>query len=221
MTAKAKEKARAGQARQRYILPSGTVTELNFDGDTDPTQLENLVANAGLLDEEAIKAGLIPANQTQGKAAVAASGVTPSRDDNLLFHAVSMDITPAPGDLAKVALFGNTHKQPRDDFAEVSMSNWKIAELQKVLKPYYEFKLDTFRRAMSFSVDFMVEYYNSSKMNTAGNPYKNFKQIHVKDGATPPAIMSLPSPPPPRQEPVEQPTNAPDAPVHSQDENPF
>ena len=191
------EKARPGYARQRYILPSGTVTELNFDGDTDPTQLENLVANAGLLDDEALKVGLIPANQTQGKQAVAKSGVELTRDTNLVFHCVSMDITPAPGDLAKVALFGDTHKQPRDDFAEVSMSNWKIVELQKVLKPYYEFKLDTFRRAMSFKVDFMVEYYNSSKMNTQGNPYKNFKLIHVKDGAVAPELQQAPAPPPP------------------------
>ena len=186
--------ARPGTARQRYILPSATVTEITIDGNTTPEQIDNLIAQVLYLDGQALESKLIPANQVQGKAAQDKSGVALTRDDNLVFHVVSMDVVPAANGKASVALFGDTHKQPRDDYATMTISNWKVEELKKIFLPYYEF---SFAKAVSLKVDFMVEYYNSSKLNTQGNPYKNFKALHVKDDAAAPELMEAPAPPPP------------------------
>ena len=49
-------KAVPGTSTQRYFLPTGEVAELRFNGDTTPEQLDNLVANALLLDSIAAAA---------------------------------------------------------------------------------------------------------------------------------------------------------------------
>lgn len=198
MPSKATPTPNPSTARTRLIEPNGSVIDFQIQSDTPPEQIENLLSQAKYLVDKALELGFIPANQTQGKQAVAkqAAGV---KEGNGFFHCVSMDILPLTGGNAKVALFGDEHKQPRDDFATVTINNWAPEALQKALAPYYEFKLETFQRAVTFDVDFMVEWYPSSKINQAGNPYKNLARGGIKpiEGGAAPAIAEAPAPPAP------------------------
>jgi hypothetical protein len=123
-------------------------------------------------------------------------------DTNNLFHCVSIDILPQPGGVSQVHYFGNTYKKPRDDYFTVS-SYGEPEKLQEILAPYYKFKRETFLQAGTFAVDFYCEWYNSNKMNSQGNPYKNLSQIHVAEGAEPPSRMEAPAPPK-KEEPKQQ-----------------
>jgi hypothetical protein len=120
-------------------------------------------------------------------------------DTNKLFHVVSIDIIPKPGGVSQVHYYGDSFKQPRDDYFTVS-SFGDPKKLQEILAPYYKFKEETFRTAETFAVDFYAEWYESNKINSQGNPYKNLSQIHVAEGAVPPARMEAPPPPEPKPE---------------------
>jgi len=171
-------------SKARYLTANGTVIELVIPLIASPDEVSALLEQAIYIDGVAVELGLLVANP-MAKGAVSqaqSAGVATEREGNPVFHCVSMDILPQADGRTKVALFGNTYKQPRDDYATVTMM-WKPEELVEKFAEYYQFKADTFRMAGSFSVDFYVEWYESNKTNKAGNPYKNFSKIHVKEGA--------------------------------------
>lgn len=189
--------------KARYTTPAGTVQELivplSGDGSED---IDALIEQALHVDVRALELGLLVANpmvKAQAQNAQA-QGITTQREGNPVFHCVSMDVLPQADGRTKVALFGNSFKQPRDDYATVTMF-WKPEELVTKFAEYYEFKADTFRMAGQFNVDFYVEWYESNKTNKAGNPYKNFSKIHVKEGAEAPSKAEPVAPPP--AEPVQ------------------
>lgn len=190
---------RPGWGKQRYIIASGSVVELSYDGNTTPEQLDNLVANALLLDEIALDAGLIPANQGQGARAVAnaeTNGLKEKfgvRGENEVFHCISIDIEPKAEGKSKVSFFGNDYKQPRDDYARTSLL-LTPEQLQEALAPYYEFQLGTFDKFGTFQVDFYVETYKSKHLNQNGNPYTNVARggIRALDDAALPELVEAP-----------------------------
>lgn len=186
--------------KARYATPAGTVVELVIPLDAD--DVPALIEQALHIDTQALELGLIVANQMLAQQAKVA-GVKTEREGNPVFHCVSMDVLPQADGRTKVALFGNTYKQPRDDFATVTMF-WTPEELVEKFAPYHNFKADTFRMAGQFNVDFYVEWYESKKTNQAGNPYKNFSKIHVKDGAVAPtkAQAKAPASPAPQQDSI-------------------
>lgn len=206
-----------GTGKARYLLPSGTAGEFFIHGNTAPEQIDNLIQNLIELDRVALEAGLVSANMTAGKKTVAdavASKFKLKYDTNQIYHVVSLDILPQPGGKVKLAFFGDGFKQPRDDYAIV-VNTMPIEWALNYLKPYYEFKPETMQKALTFSVDFYLEWYEQKdKLNSHGNPYKNISQVHVDEGAEPPALMEAPAPPPPppQQEPELPPTEPDDIP---------
>jgi hypothetical protein len=171
--------------KARYTTNAGSVVELVIPLDAE--DIDALIEQALHIDTRALENGLLVANpMVKGAVSQAQSaGIKTKRDGNPVFQCVSMDILPQADGRTKVALFGNTYKQPRDDYATVTML-FKPEELAEKFKEYYQFKVDTFRMAGKFNVDFFVEWYESTKVNNAGRPYKNFAGIHVKDGAQAP-----------------------------------
>lgn len=206
--------ATPGTITQRYFLPNGEVTEFRIDGNTEPEQIDNLVANAILLDSVALGLGLVPANQTAGAQAVSkaqAASIPGVREGNEVFKCVSIDISPTPDGRSKVEFFGNGFKQPRDEWA-ICSSLWTPDKLQELIAPYYEFQQDTFTQFGTFDVEFNVEYYFSKNTNQKGNPYKNVSKIHAIEGAAPPAKATKPAPAPApetAQTAMEQPEDIP------------
>ena len=67
--------------------------------------------------------------------------------------------------------------------------------------PYYTFLPATFAHAGTFNVDFNVEYHESKKTNTKGNPYLDVDRITVAEGAVKPSRGEAPPPPSPVSEP--------------------
>ena len=205
--------ATPGTITQRYFLPTGEVTEFVIAGNTDPDQIDNMVANAVLLDEVAGKAGLVPANQGQGAQAItkaAQAKIAGVREGNEVFKCISMDITPQADGRSKVEFFGNEFRQPRDKWA-ICSSLWTPDKLQALIAPYFEFQQDTFNAFGTFDVEFNVEYYFSKNTNQEGNPYKNVSKIHAIEGAAPPVKA---------EKPVTEPDQPP-APVEAPEDIPF
>jgi hypothetical protein len=197
-----------GTLKVRYLLPSGTAVEFFIHGNTVPEQVDNLIQNGIMLDEAALEAGLISANQTAGGKAIASAGIEKLkqqfkvREGNELFHCVSIDVEPAREGKSKVAFFGDNFKQPRNDWPTTSLL-LEPEQLQEALDPYYTFQLATFDKFGTFAVDFYVETYQSTNLNQYGNPYTNVSRggIYVLDDATPPAIAEKPEPPEKEEKP--------------------
>jgi hypothetical protein len=211
-----------GTYKSRYLLPSGNAGEFFIHGITTPEQIDNLIAQAILLDQTALDAGLLSANQTAGAAAIAGNKLAllaqkfGVREGNELMHCISIDITPAREGKSKVEFFGDNFKQPRNDWSTTSLL-LTPEQLQEALAPYYEFKLATFDRPETFKTDFYVETYKSKHLNQAGNPYTNVSRggIYKEDDAAAPERMSQPAPPPPTPPPT--PPAQPEAPQEPDD----
>ena len=187
-------------AKFRLFSKSGNLVDFIVSDETTPEQVEALVEGVDYFEEQALAKGFVIANQTQGATAVAKG-----TSGNEAFHAVRMDIYAQTDGRTKVEFFGDTHKQPVDDFLTCS-SLWTADKLQELIAPYYEFRQETFQTSQSFKVDMTVEYAFSEKTNKAGNPYKNVKRILPAGGAPPERIEK---PAPPVEEPVSQPDDIP------------
>lgn len=176
-------------SKARYLTPKGTVVEIVVPLTAGPDEVAAYLEQAKWIDEVALGAGLLVANQTAGNKAVQSAkigNVSPSRKGNPMFHCVSIDVLPQADGRTKVALFGDTFKQPRDDYATVTML-WKPSELIEKFLPYHKFAIADFQVPGQYAMDCAVEWYESTKTNQAGNPYKNFSAVHAIDGGEAPA----------------------------------
>jgi hypothetical protein len=205
------ELARTATGKFRLLSPEGIAIEFFVFSDTTPEEVEGLLGQTQYTVEQALAAGFLVPNATAATKAVQGAksdgmkeqfGV---RDENELFHCVSLDIDPQRDGRVKVSFYGDSYKQPRDDYASASLL-LSPADMQEALAKYYEFKQTTFQKIGTFSVDFYVETYLSSKLNNAGKPYKNVPKggIHVAAGAEAPVIAEAPAPPAPAPQPLPQ-----------------
>ena len=209
-------------AKFRMLSPEGVAVEYFIFATTDPEEIENLIDQTGYAITQLQEAGSIVANAVAAGKSIAAAGASALkekfgiRDANELFHCISLDIDPQRDGRVKASFFGNDFKQPRDDYAQASLL-LSPEDIQQALGKYHEFKLETLQKIGTFSVDFYVETYLSSKMNSKGKPYKNVPKggIHVADGREDPAIAVAPPPPqppppqPPQPEAPQQPDDIP------------
>jgi hypothetical protein len=194
--------AKVSTAKFRMLSPDGVAVEYFVFATTTPEEIDNLIEQSVYAKDQLLAAGFIVPNVGAVNAAIADAGVSALKeefgvsDKNDIFHCVSMDIEPVRDGKSKVSFFGNGFKQPRDQWAITSLMLDPI-DLQKALAPYYEFKLETFDKFGTFDVDFFVETYKSTNLNTRGNPYTNVSRdgIKVRDGAAPPAIGEAPEKP--------------------------
>lgn len=191
-------------AKFQMLDKNGVRVEAFIFATTTPEEIDNLVEQSGYAVQKFLEADYVPAqlNVTAkvkaGKEAVVSSKFKLKYDTNEIFHVVRLDVLPQPDGKVRLAFYGNSHKEPYDDFPTLS-NTMPIEWAHNYLEPYYSFKNETFQRALTFSVDFWLEWYETKgKTNTQGNPYKNISQVHVEEGAAPPAIME--APPPPQQE---------------------
>jgi hypothetical protein len=197
--------------KTRYLAPSGNAFEFFLYVNTTPEDMDNLVQNALEFENVALNGGFISANQTAGAKAIrenktgALKEQFGIRGENELHKIVSLDIDPQRDGRVKVSFFGDSFKQPRDDYASASLL-LSPADMQEALAKYYKFKLGTFQKLGTFAVDFYVETYLSTKLNSAGKPYKNVPKggIHVAEGAAPPAISEFVPPPQQQEQPPQQ-----------------
>ncbi|MHC4370904.1 MAG: hypothetical protein ACYSW8_25115 [Planctomycetota bacterium] len=205
------ELARTATSKFRLLSPEGIAVEFFSYSDTTPEEVESLVENNKYLIEKALEGGFLVPNATAATKAVQgakADGMKERfgvRADNDLHKIVSMDVDPQRDGRVKVSFYGDSFKQPRDDYASASLL-LAPSDMVEALSKYYTFQIATFQKIATFSVDFYVETYLSTKMNQNGKPYKNVPKggIHVAEGAAPPALAEAPAPPapPPAEQPV-------------------
>lgn len=91
----------------------------------------------------------------------------------LTFNSVYMTIEPKPGGKVAVNFFGNGHKQPHDDYAEV----YVIRSAEQLAKDMPFFDSEIFVEAGEYSESLTVGYTLSDKLNSKGNPYKDIQYI--------------------------------------------
>ena len=87
------------------------------------------------------------------------------------FHAVKMTVTPREGGKTKLDFFEVNHKFP--DISAV-MAPENLVDLMKLTG---EWTVDHFMKATAFEVKYMIQWRNSDKLNSKGNPYKNIVGI--------------------------------------------
>ena len=182
-------------AKFAMFTPEGLRVDYIIGDEDTPEQVEALVEGVKYFQEQALAAGNVIANQPQGATAVAKG-----TSGNEAFHCVRIDILPQSDGRTKVEFYGDTHKQPVDDFLTCS-SLWTADKLQELIAPYFEFQQDTFGTAQSFSVDMTVEWKPSKNTNKAGNPYKNVARV-LPAGGGQPARVEKPQPAAPEAPPA-------------------
>lgn len=191
-------------AKFRLLSPEGVAVEQFIFATTAPEEIDNLIAQTQYAIEQYLGAGYVVPNIGAATKTIADAGASALKEkfgvrgDNELFHVISMDVDPQRDGRVKVAFFGNSFKQPRDDFASASLL-LKPEDMKEALTVYHPFKIETLNKIGTFAVDFYVETYLSSKMNSNGKPYKNVPRggIHVAEGREDPAIAVAPPPPEP------------------------
>ena len=189
-------------AKFTMLSPEGVAVNLFIFATTTPEEITNLIEQAKYAITQSLESGFVLPNIVAAGKAVASAGLSALKEkfgirgDNELFHVISIDIDPQRDGRVKVSFFGDQFRQPRDDYASASLL-LSPEDMKDALAKYYEFKVETFQKIGTFAVDFYVETYLSSKMNSKGKPYKNVPRggIHVDDGAEAPAIAEAPAPP--------------------------
>jgi hypothetical protein len=193
-----------------YVTPQGNVAPFTIDENTSMEDIDKLLAMALVMDEQAIAKGLkVMGKKLQAAGTAAVVPETP-RAGAQTMRCVSMDILPQPGRKVTVELYGDEFKQPRNDYATLFLNaseggRWDIAKLIELFSPYHTFLPATFTQAGTFNVDFTVEYHESSRTNSKGNPYLDVDRIIVAEGAKKPSRGEAPAPPPPVEEPADIP----------------
>jgi hypothetical protein len=200
------------QAKLTYVTPEGNIVPFTIDETTSIADLGNLMAMVLVADETAKAKGLKIMGrklQAAGENAVIPDQPAAGRASGLSMHCVSMDILPKPGGVVNIELFGDNYKQPRNDYATLYLNTsgdrWTVEKLIELFKPYHTFLPQTFTQAGTFNVDFTVEYHESKKTNTKGNPYLDVDRITVAEGAKKASRGEAPAPPPPVEEPPDIP----------------
>jgi hypothetical protein len=93
-----------------------------------------------------------------------------------VYHCTRMEVTPLPEDRATVKFFdANSGLQ----YAVLSVTNWPVANVLKLMPDTGEWTADKFRLAKSFTVDWMVYFENSKKTSAKGIPFKDVTRIEL------------------------------------------
>ncbi len=193
------------RVRLTYVTPNGQIFPIDIAQEDDLETIDKLLSMVLIVDAKAQEKGMsimgkkLETTPTGAKAAAPpkADGV---REGNILYKVVSIDILPKPNGQVQVAFFGDDFAPgARNRFATLFVDaheSYPVEKLRALLAPYHQFKLETFKMAGTYNVDFIVEYYETEKVNSKGNPYKNVVRIHVKDGAKKPSVGQAPAPQP-------------------------
>ena len=91
----------------------------------------------------------------------------------LEIHAVHMTVEPKAGGKVNVNFFGNDRLQPHNKYADIYITR-TLDQLEKDM-PFLD--PETFEDAAEYTVDLLVGYTLSDKLNTKGNPYKDVQYI--------------------------------------------
>ena len=91
----------------------------------------------------------------------------------LEIHAVHMTVEPKAGGKVNVNFFGNDKLQPHNKYADIYITR-TLDQLEKDM-PFLD--PETFEDAAEYTVDLLVGYTLSDKLNTKGNPYKDVQYI--------------------------------------------
>ena len=192
------------RVRLTYVTPMGQIFPIDIAQEDDIETIGNLLSMVLVVDTLAQDKGLSIMGKKLETTPLGAKAAAPpkadgAREGNVLYKVVSIDILPKPDGQVQVAFFGNEFGQPRNMYATVFVNThdkFPVESIQALLAPYHTFKLETFQKAGTYNVDFLVEYWETKdKVNSKGNPYKNVARIHVEDGAKKPSVGKAPPQP--------------------------
>lgn len=98
---------------------------------------------------------------------------TASVDTSTTFqiHAVKMQIEARPDGKSKVKFFANGHEYPDIDVVRTP------DQLAQLMSKTADWKPEHFKTTVEAKCDYLIEYVNSEKLNSKGNPYKNITAV--------------------------------------------
>lgn len=85
---------------------------------------------------------------------------------------VRMEVTPRADNRADLALYMQGHKWP-----DLKVNNWPVPKLIELLSPTGEWSEEHLAVSQSYTVNFIAEWANSTKLKQSGEPYKNVTAI--------------------------------------------
>ena len=85
------------------------------------------------------------------------------------FGCVQIEVTPVVGGKVKVGFYGNTHKQPVDEYATVYATD-ALPKMVATFAPVGAWTEDHFKAAAKYDVSFTVDY-REGRLNSKGKPY--------------------------------------------------
>ena len=93
-----------------------------------------------------------------------------------VYHCTRMEVVPMPDDRATLKFF---EPNPPNKYPVLSITNWPVANIIKLLADTGAWTDEHFQKANNFTVDYQVYYELSEKKTSAGNPYKNVTRIEL------------------------------------------
>ena len=93
-----------------------------------------------------------------------------------VYHCTRMEVVPMPDDRATLKFF---EPNPPNKYPVLSITNWPVANIIKLLADTGAWTDEHFQKANNFTVDYQVYYELSEKKTSAGNPYKNVTHIEL------------------------------------------
>ena len=126
---------------------------------------------------EAVKDGT-PEAQAAVKAVVEGVGDPPAGKEWQTVDICFVKILPQPGELVNIEFYGNSHKQPHDDFPEVKVNKWKYEQAAGLMKHVTSASI---KEANEFALPCRVFYTIGKEYQKKDGSTGNYRDIgHVR-----------------------------------------